>query len=74
MKRAPYKELCKTTQGDEIRLIELLPGYWTAPLQCKLKHAFLQERPRYEAVIWHYSRHKLKSEMKFFLLKAAACP
>ncbi|KAF2642492.1 HET-domain-containing protein [Massarina eburnea CBS 473.64] len=41
-------------QDDEIRLLVLEPGMDTDPIRCRLKHALLRERPRYEALsyVW----------------------
>ncbi|KAH8680571.1 heterokaryon incompatibility protein-domain-containing protein [Xylariales sp. PMI_506] len=45
----PYQKL-KLKDHYDIRLIQLLPGTWDAPIECRLKHYNLASKPRYSAI------------------------
>ncbi|KAL2839832.1 HET-domain-containing protein [Aspergillus pseudoustus] len=49
--RPPYTPL---QREDEIRLLVLEPGKGDDPIQCRLRHAILSEKPEYEALsyVW----------------------
>lgn len=53
-----YEPLCLDPQKDQIRVIELLPGNDTSPIQCNILEASLAKPPAYEALSYRWGEEK----------------
>jgi hypothetical protein len=70
-KYTEYKHARLTSQGDQIRLLELLPATWPKSqdfIACRLVTRNLSEQPRYEAL--SYTWGTLAREIPIFVVPA----